>query len=296
MPWCTRCGTSLSQHELTDGYEEIADTLRSSCALPAARSRPRAEIAPGLDDDALDADLERRGGGQSRPRLRAGRATEGHVYYVSAGRGAADLQEARAEVLGTVRRAARWSAGPTTARSTTCRWQQGVEHRVIPWERGRRDRGIGHRAHRARAAAPRTTSWARSTVCRSIAPLDGYGHLPRRLRLAHRHGRARRWRSRSSSDLKEKGIFFRQETYRHRYPFCWRCKEKLVFRVEDEWFIACDEIRPRMKAAARDGALDPRVGRASACRTGTTTWETGASPASGTGACRCRSTSARTGT
>ncbi len=26
MPWCTRCGTSLSQHELADGYELIRDT------------------------------------------------------------------------------------------------------------------------------------------------------------------------------------------------------------------------------------------------------------------------------
>ncbi|MBM3288402.1 MAG: class I tRNA ligase family protein, partial [Candidatus Eisenbacteria bacterium] len=51
-------------------------------------------------------------------------------------------------------------------------------------------------------------------------------------------------------DLKKKGIFFRKESYKHRYPHCWRCKEKLVFRVEFEWFIACDEIRPRMKAAA----------------------------------------------
>ncbi len=52
------------------------------------------------------------------------------------------------------------------------------------------------------------------------------------------------------ANLKEKGIFFRPEPYRHRYPLCWRCKEKLVFRVEYEWFICCDEIRPLMKAEA----------------------------------------------
>jgi isoleucyl-tRNA synthetase len=51
-------------------------------------------------------------------------------------------------------------------------------------------------------------------------------------------------------DLEKKGIFFRLEPYRHRYPHCWRCREKLVFRVEKEWFIRCDEIRPLMKAEA----------------------------------------------
>ncbi|MFH1754098.1 MAG: class I tRNA ligase family protein [Candidatus Latescibacterota bacterium] len=52
-------------------------------------------------------------------------------------------------------------------------------------------------------------------------------------------------------DLKKKGTLFSSGKFTHRYPFCWRCKEKLVFRVEGEWFIGCDEIRPLMKEAAR---------------------------------------------
>src|SRR5205823_9749557 len=32
----------------------------------------------------------------------------------------------------------------------------------------------------------------------------------------------------------------------HRYPVCWRCRTPLVFRVVDDWFIAVEEIRPRM--------------------------------------------------
>jgi valyl-tRNA synthetase len=32
----------------------------------------------------------------------------------------------------------------------------------------------------------------------------------------------------------------------HRYPTCWRCGTPLVFRVVDDWFIACDEIRQPM--------------------------------------------------
>jgi isoleucyl-tRNA synthetase len=33
---------------------------------------------------------------------------------------------------------------------------------------------------------------------------------------------------------------------------CWRCHEEIVFRVGDEWFIAMDELRPQLMAAAKD--------------------------------------------
>lgn len=33
---------------------------------------------------------------------------------------------------------------------------------------------------------------------------------------------------------------FKIENYKHRYPTCWRCKTELVWRVVDEWYIAMD--------------------------------------------------------
>lgn len=44
--------------------------------------------------------------------------------------------------------------------------------------------------------------------------------------------------------LKERDVLFRQEDYTHRYPTCWRCKTELVWRVVDEWYIAMDRIDP----------------------------------------------------
>ena len=34
---------------------------------------------------------------------------------------------------------------------------------------------------------------------------------------------------------------FKIEDYKHRYPACWRCKEELVWKVTDEWYIAMDK-------------------------------------------------------
>ncbi len=34
---------------------------------------------------------------------------------------------------------------------------------------------------------------------------------------------------------------FKIEPYKHRYPGCWRCKTELVWKVADEWYIAMDK-------------------------------------------------------
>ncbi|MCL5432972.1 MAG: isoleucine--tRNA ligase [Patescibacteria group bacterium] len=38
-----------------------------------------------------------------------------------------------------------------------------------------------------------------------------------------------------------KNFFFATERYTHRYPTCWRCKTELVWRVVDEWYISMDK-------------------------------------------------------
>jgi len=40
------------------------------------------------------------------------------------------------------------------------------------------------------------------------------------------------------------GLFFHKiEDYTHRYPTCWRCKKELVWRVVDEWYISMQKLR-----------------------------------------------------
>ena len=58
MPWCPRCGTGISEHEIvTEGYQErthLAIYRRVSAPGRAGRQ------PPGLDDDTLDAGGQRR--------------------------------------------------------------------------------------------------------------------------------------------------------------------------------------------------------------------------------------------
>ncbi len=42
-------------------------------------------------------------------------------------------------------------------------------------------------------------------------------------------------------DTENKHFVFKIEKYTHRYPACWRCKTELVWKVTDEWYIAMDK-------------------------------------------------------
>jgi isoleucyl-tRNA synthetase len=43
--------------------------------------------------------------------------------------------------------------------------------------------------------------------------------------------------------LKERGLLFAQEEYKHDYPHCWRSKTPIVFRAVKQWFIKVDAFR-----------------------------------------------------
>ncbi|HUV71905.1 MAG TPA: isoleucine--tRNA ligase [Clostridia bacterium] len=59
----------------------------------------------------------------------------------------------------------------------------------------------------------------------------------------------------------QKGKFlFKTEPFTHRYPICWRCKEELVWRVVDEWYIKMDPLREPIKKSAKQARWIPAWG------------------------------------
>ncbi|OGD09960.1 isoleucine--tRNA ligase [Candidatus Amesbacteria bacterium RIFOXYB1_FULL_44_23] len=51
-----------------------------------------------------------------------------------------------------------------------------------------------------------------------------------------------------TKDLNGEDFLFSVLPYRHRYPACWRCKTELVWKVTDEWYIAMDRPDPTDKS------------------------------------------------
>jgi isoleucyl-tRNA synthetase len=47
-------------------------------------------------------------------------------------------------------------------------------------------------------------------------------------------------------DLKDRGILLKEELYEHDYPFCWRCKTPLLYYAKKSWFIRVTKIKEKL--------------------------------------------------
>ncbi len=47
--------------------------------------------------------------------------------------------------------------------------------------------------------------------------------------------------------LKEKGRLFRQASYEHSYPHCWRCRRPLIYKAVSSWFVRVTDFRDDME-------------------------------------------------
>ncbi|NLK36988.1 MAG: isoleucine--tRNA ligase [Epulopiscium sp.] len=51
--------------------------------------------------------------------------------------------------------------------------------------------------------------------------------------------------------MKEKGTLFEAIPFEHNYPFCWRCDTPLIYYARSTWFIKMTEVRDRLVANNR---------------------------------------------
>ena len=49
--------------------------------------------------------------------------------------------------------------------------------------------------------------------------------------------------------LRTRGLLFREEAHEHSYPHCWRCGTRLLYYAKPSWYIATSRLRDRLLAA-----------------------------------------------
>ncbi|MFA6963569.1 MAG: isoleucine--tRNA ligase [Patescibacteria group bacterium] len=47
-------------------------------------------------------------------------------------------------------------------------------------------------------------------------------------------------------DLRARDILFKVESVKHDYPFCWRCDSPLIYMARDSWYIAMSKVREEL--------------------------------------------------
>jgi isoleucyl-tRNA synthetase len=242
MPWCPRCGTSLSQHELIDSYRDITHpslyvrlplTGREREFLVVWTTTPwtlPANVAAAVDPDAAYAQVE---------------TSAGLGYVAEARRSQLPIA---GRVLGTVRGAELVGLG-YQGPFDELPAQHGVEHRVVAWDAVSMDEGTGI-VHIAPGCGEDDFELGRREGLATLIPVDEAGYFTPEYGWLHGHHTADA-AAQVIEDLGQRGRLVDAGEITHRYPVCWRCGTELIYRLVDEWFIRCDEIRGPMIEAAR---------------------------------------------
>jgi isoleucyl-tRNA synthetase len=270
MPWCPRCATGISQHEIvTDGYMELThrsvtlrfplreregESLLVWTTTPwTLTSNVAAAVGPDLDYVKV--------------------RNEEHILYLS--KGTLHMLQGEYEVQGELKGtemegwtydgpfddlpAANTPGGVTHLKKlveniTTTAAQV---HQVILWEEVGEEEGTGI-VHIAPGCGAEDFHLGRDYNFPLIAPLEEEGHFIDGfgwLKGLH----VSKVATPIFEDLEKKGLLYQVAPYTHRYPTCWRCRTELVFRLVDEWFISMgplyDKPRDQVTAEEKEASL-----------------------------------------
>ena len=275
VPWCPRCGTAISHHELSDGgyamlkhpsvYVKFPLVDDPTAALLIWTTTPWTLLANVAAAVKVDATYVKVRAVQGSSRL--GSNSKDDNYSSSEAERSREvpkqdfiLLKSRIGVLGPG-----WAAVEEFPGSKLVGQKyegpfdhiekSKVEHHVVAWDEVSEADGSGI-VHIAPGCGKEDHELGKRENLPAIAPLDEFGvYLPG---FGSYSGKfAGDVAPVVIADLKKRGLLFAAAEEEHSYPICWRCKTPLLFRLSGEWFISAKEIRPRMMQAAQSVQWQP---------------------------------------
>jgi isoleucyl-tRNA synthetase len=250
VPYCTRCGTALSSHELgqPDVYQDVTDPS------VYVRFPVTEDHAPAHTNDELliwtttPWTLVSNAAVAIDPDLMYVRArSDGHTVIVAEalaervlGPGAEVLERFPGQSLVGVRYEPPFDFikgdeyGPKghtvlPADFVTDEDGTGLVHTAIAF--GEDDFRLGEQ----QGLAPINPVRADGTYDERIGPYEGRWVKDADLDLI--------------DDLRERGRILRAESYEHSYPHCWRCDTPLLYYAKPSWYIGTSQIRDHLLAS-----------------------------------------------
>ncbi len=248
VPWCPRCGTAISQHEiLTEEYKEL--THKSIFVKLPVKNKNNtyflvwtttpwtlpANVALAVHPELSYVEVrDEKGDIFILLKEKADLISEGKILKEFPGRKLKDLNykgmfDELSEVEKNVKKG---------------------EHKVILWKDVLEEEGTGI-VHIAPGCGQEDFQLSKELNLSVVNPTDdeskykqGFGFLKGKM--------VGKVRDLIFDNLTKKDLVFKIENYTHRYPTCWRCKEELIFRLVDEWYISMDKLRkPLMEVAKK---------------------------------------------
>ena len=249
-PYCPRCGTGLSDHELAQGYETITDpSVYVRFPLVSGPWADRADLLVWtttpwtLVSNALV-------------------AIKADQTYVVAQRGQDHLVVAEPlldSVLGdgwTVLdryqgtdlvgwayqrpfELVDWPTSPAPAEGPSAHFVVAEDYVTI-------DEGTGL-VHQAPAFGADDFASCRRNQVAMVNPIDAQGRFAAELELIGGDF-FRDANPTLIADLEKRGLMFRALEFEHSYPHCWRCHTTLIYYALPSWYIRTTKIKDRLLA------------------------------------------------
>ncbi len=253
MPWCTRCGSALSEHEIaTEGYKELTHTS-IYLKFPLKDREHESLLVWTTTPWTLSSNIM----AAVHPDLDYVKVKQGDdIYYLVHGR--LSILQGDYEILETIKGKDMlgWEYhGPYDELPI----QQDIHHAIIFWDEISENDGTGI-VHIAPGCGKEDNALAKELGFQVIKPIDEFG--------AYLEGFGE-WSGKNVmdisdaviDDLSQKGLRYKREPITHRYPCCWRHGTELVFRPVDEWFIRMDELRGEIAEVTKKVEWIPSYGK-----------------------------------
>jgi isoleucyl-tRNA synthetase len=245
VPYCKRCGTALSSHEVSDGYEDVEDP---SVYVKFPVTRPAGALREG---DALLVwtttpwTLVSNAAVAIDPELAYVRTTEGYVLAEAL---VTRVLGEEAEVADRFHGADMLGAAYEPPFPFIPASEYGEKgHTVLPGDFVTAEDGTGI-VHTAIAFGEDDFRLGAEQGLNVVNPVRLDGTYDERIGPY-----AGRWVKDADpdliEDLRSRGRLLRAETYLHAYPHCWRCGTPLIYYAKPSWYIRTSQLRDRLLAA-----------------------------------------------
>ena len=250
MPWCPRCGTSLSEHEMTGSYKNITHnsvffklpivgrnskilvwtttpwTLSSNVALAVNPDIDYVEVKIKSDSDTLF-------------------LAKNAIKY---------LGEDKLEVLRMLKGSELVGLSYETC-FPELEAQKDVDHKIVPWEDVDAEEGTGV-VHIAPGCGVEDNELGKRLGLPEVMPVDDMGIFLKGFGFMTGKDSAK-IAPEVFDELEKRNKLYKVMPIEHSYPVCWRCKSEVIFRLVPAWYIRTDELKPRLIKAASSVKWEP---------------------------------------
>ncbi len=230
--WCPRCGTSLSQHELTQSgvYQERSDPSLL-VRFPLLDHPGESVVIWTTTPWTLPANVA----AAVNPEGEYGLRENGQWVLAELFPNDTFVRRVQGSELVGLR-----YTGPFDNLAPGA----SVEHMIVPWDEVALTEGTGI-VHIATGAGPEDFELGRSLGLPVLTPVDEAGHFYDDYGWLHGLSTAEA-ADQIVANLTERGFLVSVDTHLHNYAHCWRCDTPIIYRISDDWFISVEGIREKL--------------------------------------------------